>query len=1490
MSLEWNKLRQFDGSVNNAFEELCAQVARLESAQLGHRFVRNGKPDGGLECFSERPDGTLKGWQAKFFERPPTPQQWADLAASFKRAVKAYPTLQEFVVCLPLDRGTKGGDRQLAMERWEHCVRQWTTWAAKLGRTIRFDYWGTSELFASLSKREELGRLKFWFEGEFLDEAWFRRQFEIAADNNRRRYRPEIHVDVPSANWFPALLQTQEFIQSLRRSLRAVIDKGAVYLRWKNLPAATGSIGTLIGQLGRLQALVDRLPRGAEARLPLDEVRTEIRAIMTTLRHELEATPNSLPEKEHDDWYRAFRGLYAEIDEAAEYSEGEFRCINQARALLVYGRAGHGKTHTLFRLADERTAAKLPVVTLTGVQFSQGDPWSQLIDSLGLSCTRDEFLGALNAAGEARQVRSLLAIDALNETDNPGLWKHSLGGMLKAIEPYRFVALALSLRGEFAQTIVPDGLAAESLPSVVQQGFAGMEAAATARIFEYYKLETPQIPLLDPEFSDPLFVITLAETLSRSGMRRLEAGRHSLGWMFDAWIDAIDQRLSQPDKVNYDMTERWVSSACQAMARKMSEQGSRLLPIEDARAIVAAIQPSAPWSRSLLRHMVSEDVIQRLQLYNHRTKVVHDYVRFTFDRFADQHIARSLLAGHKDLAALRAAFAPGGTHYPRLCRVRNGHEAADPGLLEAMAIEVAGADRFGCELHDVLADPPTLRSQAERAVIDSLPLRVGTSVHASAVALFRDEFRSIRTAAFDTQCEIIERALLLSTRPGHPLNADFLDAELREEPMPKRDFWWSRPLTALRADESVTMRLVNWMLGTAARAADEDTARLAMTAAAWLFSTSERFIRDRATKAMVSMLMHRPALAARLITRFLEVDDPYVSERVLAVGYGVALRTHDNAGLKTLADIVWRLCFLEAKLPVHLLSRDYARGIVDAAVRRKALEPVDEALLNPPYTSDWPQRISVVGDWKYLREGDAWKTDRGLSSIHSSVFHDDFGIYVIDAKGWLRTRLVDPSVNPPKRDARQLVKDVAEAHSQPEPGESYADPDRPASAAAIRRPTSFPRLQISHMIMDEVVRLGYTSALDEDVRTVGRSFEYVGRMGPKSERLGKKYQWIAYYRTLARIADRFRFGGEKEPTPYRGPWQISNGRDIDPSCLLRSTKGGSQGDTTACWWAPFIARAGIDAGRPHAEWLMQLDRIPTIANLTEVVEPSSGNPWIVGYSFTSLYSPPQWGTSEADKRRRHMWYKTGAILVRKGHAAQIVDWLNAERRLPGTNGHGLLAEPPHLWKCFLGEFPDSEAWSFENTPYFGREPWTDAERSGCPTPYCLLADRYFEDDDLDCGRDAVLDFYLPSSELWSGLRLRHSDRDGCFIGPAGQVLAFDPSIRQLGPSTLLIDKAALLKWTHDNGMELACFVYGEQMVHSDSMSDREYLGRMLFSGAFRHDGSSWVGLMDSRFESSDGERIEQPKAQSTAAKSRSPKPKPTTDRSVLPKRKKPRRK
>ena len=170
MTLDWKNIRPLNGGRDKGFEELCAQLARAERPS-GSTFVRKGTPDAGVECYAVLRDGNEWGWQSKYFHKLGD-SQWSQIDRSIRTALKKHPKLVRYFVCVPVDRAdTRIEGRKSAKERWNDHVTKWSSWAADLGMTVEFVYWGSHELLERLARPVHIGRLRFWFDVRRFDAA-----------------------------------------------------------------------------------------------------------------------------------------------------------------------------------------------------------------------------------------------------------------------------------------------------------------------------------------------------------------------------------------------------------------------------------------------------------------------------------------------------------------------------------------------------------------------------------------------------------------------------------------------------------------------------------------------------------------------------------------------------------------------------------------------------------------------------------------------------------------------------------------------------------------------------------------------------------------------------------------------------------------------------------------------------------------------------------------------------------------------------------------------------------------------------------------------------------------------------------------------------------------------------------------------------------------------------------------------------------------------
>lgn len=100
-----------------------------------------------------------------------------------------------------------------------------------------------------------------------------------------------------------------------------------------------------------------------------------------------------------------------------------------------------------------------------------------------------------------------------------------------------------------------------------------------------------------------------------------------------------------------------------------------------------------------------------------------------------------------------------------------------------------------------------------------------------------------------------------------------------------------------------------------------------------VLASTNRKLRDTATKALVQLLHNRIQLLIPLLEKFSTVDDPYIHERLYGVALGCALRSKLKGHLASLCQYIYSSVFdVEGEVYPHILLRDYAREIIEYAI------------------------------------------------------------------------------------------------------------------------------------------------------------------------------------------------------------------------------------------------------------------------------------------------------------------------------------------------------------------------------------------------------------------------------------------------------------------------------------------------------------------------------------------------------------------------------
>ena len=900
--------------------------------------------------------------------------------------------------------------------------------------------------------------------------------------------------------------------------------------------------------------------------------------------------------------------------------------------------------------------------------------------------------------------------------------------------------------------------------------------------------------------------------------------------------------------------------------------------------------PGRTYRDSLYHGLINEGVLsEEMHWYDEEPEEV---VRFAYERFSDHIITDFLLRKHLDMNNPKVAFTKGGS----LAYLWDEGSYVAQGILEAMCIQVP--ERTGQELFK-LASPLLSGSWHIRSIGEAFL----QSIIWRAPDAFSDDTRETlnelhHKGAFRIS-EILDTMLTVTTVPENPFNAEYLDSRLGQESMPNRDAWWSTYLhSAWEYDDGPVHRLVDWASAISGEEElEDDVIDLTVISLAWMLTTSNRFLRDKATKALVSLLTNRIEATRRMIYRFDDVDDPYVRERIYAVAYGVAMRSYDVDKVKRLGLAVFDNIFASGNTPPHILLRDYARGIFERALYLNPTIDINPRLIRPPYNSDWPDIPSeheidrLTPHWRDT-EGKWGTLEWARNRIRWSVMEDDFSLYVIGTNSssrsnrWLERQHDEERWQSPDKRLEILVENMTnsersawdvfktteseislqfmtdiqsmvsfslgdgddDVESIPDERDIQISLARSKVLSAMTSSTrseleaiwqtqseSFPGFDltlIQRYIVGRVFELGWT------VERFGKfdsiSIGHSGRDAHKAERIGKKYQWIAYHEILAYLADNYQYGPwyGNEGQECQGAWQDIY-RDIDPSCTLSANRAGAEWSAhNQSWWAKIIY-ADLDDNTSHSTWLETENDIPRVEDLLQVTHPDDKTNWLVAEGYFSWQQTPPPDVEPYDIQRRELWIMCHAYFIRHEDADKFVRWAR------GVDFWGRwMPEPPDVGKTDLyqGEYMWSPAFKHLASSYENSEEdrsW-NSSRPKCPVSLKTAAFRYHaEEGGFDCSIDEGYGLYLPNTDFIGKHGLRWSGNGADFVNDQGEVVAFNPAVDEDGTNALLLRKDELTEQLKNNGIALCWAVLGEKwIIGGKDWNMRNQHKPRRFSGAY----------------------------------------------------------
>lgn len=600
-------------------------------------------------------------------------------------------------------------------------------------------------------------------------------------------------------------------------------------------------------------------------------------------------------------------------------------------SLTIFGDAGFGKTHIAAHICDERIRKGLPAIFIPGAKFNTEQPLSkQILDNLDIPSTYswDDFLNVLIAYGEKYNTRIPIIFDGLNEAVVNGklseIWNLHLGGLEKEVEvKTRYIVIITTCRTTY-RTAIWDK---EPLNYLYATGFNSMNVReATRKFFDYYKIRADLTAAPLSQFKHPIYLKIFCEITNpeRKTEKYVYIGEQSIYEVFDQYVQQCNKRVCKIFELHPDV--RIIDDCLRKMAESLWNRQGRHIPIAELTLLLDDTPLNKiNWDKSKSKMLLSEGLLASRDYVG-----TGEVVFFTYELIGGYLIAKYLLQKNTDNLS---SFITSKDIKTLLFsdKKRERHPLwSDIGRSLAALMPMQTGDY----LHDLCTDSVSI-DLSVRALFEISP----SSLNDRAIDFLSNLFSTKENRAL-----LFELAQSTIFSADHPLNMAFWSKLLSSLSIQERDASWTEYLRenvkeivdTISEFEAISKNNETWSGIVASRMA------LMAIYTMWALTSTVRPLRDRATRSLYWYGCNKPSHLLALLVQSFGINDPYVSERMLAAIYGVAMAKQfdfnssdfKGAMLMEYGKIIFDMMFKPdaTSSTTHILARDYAVKTIEMAL------------------------------------------------------------------------------------------------------------------------------------------------------------------------------------------------------------------------------------------------------------------------------------------------------------------------------------------------------------------------------------------------------------------------------------------------------------------------------------------------------------------------------------------------------------------------------
>lgn len=569
--------------------------------------------------------------------------------------------------------------------------------------------------------------------------------------------------------------------------------------------------------------------------------------------------------------------------------------------MILKGEAGIGKTHLLCDYANSRINSGKPTLIFLS------DELASIEDTNPVVCMA-KLMGYTTSAGFLKDLRSLansspervcLIIDAINEADAIK-WSQ-----LSELFNIKGLSLVISVRNGY-EKIIPNR---RKYSTVEHFGFSEMEWDAISTFFKHYKMKMPEIPIINPEFRNPLFLMIFCEAYEGETNKTFKG--KGATHVFEQYVKVQSKKIAKELNIKIGKEYLW-KHVIKEVGKWMGQNRTSVISRYNILKIIKADPKVSSHASELLKLMEKYGLLLKYPRYGKNSKRIEYKYKFTYNRFSDHLIVRSLLTENKINSEVSAQrfFADGKFLDENIYNT---------GLLGALSIEIPERCKkdkaeFVWVIPEKYRDDYRIKTAFLNSIkwrnveLDGFDKKTGKASYIDESQIRKYISTYMNDSIYDLY-QVMDCLFDVSVVPNHPLNAMRLHEILSGANLAERDSWFQQyMLNATSEQGNAISRIQSWSISRLPRdISDRKAILLTGIALAWTLSSTDNDLRDRSTRALIQLFRYHQDVLVELLKIFIDIDDPYIVERLFAAAYGVvSLNPYNKVEFKSLAMWIYK--------------------------------------------------------------------------------------------------------------------------------------------------------------------------------------------------------------------------------------------------------------------------------------------------------------------------------------------------------------------------------------------------------------------------------------------------------------------------------------------------------------------------------------------------------------------------------------------------------